>query len=1024
MRKHFLILMLLALLPFTAWAQTGTLSKVTVAPFAYGGYSTEEGNALMDKISVLVYNEDGAVLPTTEYEVGATFEKKVENEWVAEAETDFKKLTIGTYRVKITGKNTYVGSELWGEFVVSKAKLYVDYSPKTKSVVYGTTTWPALIPDNITAKTYNNVAVTLTAAQKEALTFDLTDPTNLTVANSYPLGVNSGALLPGKSLYDFTYSGLETTDLNDCYDIDYSTLAFQGKVRQVSIAAPVTSGTGNGFYATVVTPLPDNTYSGEDMSPVYKIEYQNSDKFKTTKDVLRAGVDYELIYKWSATEDGDYAQLDGNAHSKAGYYRVFVKGKTTGNYYTDDAGVEYEAFKFQIKKKAVTIQVNPKGKTYDGVAYTTADVEYTIGGLVDADQGHLDLTTLTPKVDNAAWANFKDYKLNGYEVSVDVTGANLVHGTSTTAVATPLATNYTVTPLSSVWNINKAALTITAANKTILFGAPVPVTSEITATVAVATEKEAIEAAYKAPAATTAVNNAYGVQKNIYTPVRKVADDYTTGGEAAVEAANALLANYIEPTLDDKTIVTGSLTVNAGAFTIMPIVSSTNYDGLAHAATGYSAVATVGTDVYVLTADDLDVTQLEYKYKDVENNGDWTTTVPTAKGTYRAKVFGVVGKGSFEHATVDNPDVQFTINAKPITITITSATLHKGDTEANLKDHTTYEDYTTVDDETIAWEPAFVRDGDVINVTGLVVDTETGKISTTSMFTGVGAVTGKLLTTGQYNDNYAVTFVAGNLTIANDSLEIDGSDITLAITEAAAAGNPYSVTIKNRKLFADQWNTLVLPFDVEPLAFCNVVNDYAVFNTLTSAKNGNVKFSLARTTIPAHTPFLVKPTKDILLGTTHTETYGPAHDYVFKGVTIEPFADDNNKVPAVTVDAAQFIGTYTPVSLSEDDIIEGSTIYVPISGKFYTLAQALSAYTEVESIPVPYTAAYLDVTSGTDARIFVEEADGTITAISNITADGVAMKAEGWYTVNGIRLQGAPTEKGVYINNGKKVVIK
>jgi hypothetical protein len=35
-----------------------------------------------------------------------------------------------------------------------------------------------------------------------------------------------------------------------------------------------------------------------------------------------------------------------------------------------------------------------------------------------------------------------------------------------------------------------------------------------------------------------------------------------------------------------------------------------------------------------------------------------------------------------------------------------------------------------------------------------------------------------------------------------------------------------------------------------------------------------------------------------------------------------------------------------------------------------------------------------------------------------------AYNAEGWYTVNGIKLQSAPTEKGVYINNGKKVVVK
>lgn len=29
-----------------------------------------------------------------------------------------------------------------------------------------------------------------------------------------------------------------------------------------------------------------------------------------------------------------------------------------------------------------------------------------------------------------------------------------------------------------------------------------------------------------------------------------------------------------------------------------------------------------------------------------------------------------------------------------------------------------------------------------------------------------------------------------------------------------------------------------------------------------------------------------------------------------------------------------------------------------------------------------------------------------------------------WYTINGVKLQGKPTQKGVYINGGRKVVIK
>jgi hypothetical protein len=32
--------------------------------------------------------------------------------------------------------------------------------------------------------------------------------------------------------------------------------------------------------------------------------------------------------------------------------------------------------------------------------------------------------------------------------------------------------------------------------------------------------------------------------------------------------------------------------------------------------------------------------------------------------------------------------------------------------------------------------------------------------------------------------------------------------------------------------------------------------------------------------------------------------------------------------------------------------------------------------------------------------------------------------SEAWYTLNGVRLSGKPTKKGLYINNGRKVVVK
>ncbi len=53
-------------------------------------------------------------------------------------------------------------------------------------------------------------------------------------------------------------------------------------------------------------------------------------------------------------------------------------------------------------------------------------------------------------------------------------------------------------------------------------------------------------------------------------------------------------------------------------------------------------------------------------------------------------------------------------------------------------------------------------------------------------------------------------------------------------------------------------------------------------------------------------------------------------------------------------------------------------------------------------------------------------ADGEVTGIGEIdTKTGeMTFDSEAWYTLNGVRLSGKPTKKGLYINNGKKVVIK
>ena len=47
----------------------------------------------------------------------------------------------------------------------------------------------------------------------------------------------------------------------------------------------------------------------------------------------------------------------------------------------------------------------------------------------------------------------------------------------------------------------------------------------------------------------------------------------------------------------------------------------------------------------------------------------------------------------------------------------------------------------------------------------------------------------------------------------------------------------------------------------------------------------------------------------------------------------------------------------------------------------------------------------------------------TFGGISGVTTD-LRSGDDGWYTIDGRRLAGKPTQSGIYINNGKKILIK
>ena len=148
--------------------------------------------------------------------------------------------------------------------------------------------------------------------------------------------------------------------------------------------------------------------------------------------------------------------------------------------------------------------------------------------------------------------------------------------------------------------------------------------------------------------------------------------------------------------------------------------------------------------------------------------------------------------------------------------------------------------------------------------------------------------------------------------------------------------------------------------------------------------------------IEAGTPFLMKTVDD-------TNTNELTFVTELKDVDAQTVNADGGKV--------QFTGLFKRTALTDKDRypVNAGDNDAWRSGKDRTLG-AFAAYLHLDN---------------TAARIFVEDFENGATVIKELNlATGEAYAVNGWYTLNGVKLQGAPTEKGIYINNGKKVVLK
>ena len=64
-------------------------------------------------------------------------------------------------------------------------------------------------------------------------------------------------------------------------------------------------------------------------------------------------------------------------------------------------------------------------------------------------------------------------------------------------------------------------------------------------------------------------------------------------------------------------------------------------------------------------------------------------------------------------------------------------------------------------------------------------------------------------------------------------------------------------------------------------------------------------------------------------------------------------------------------------------------------------------------------------TSGVGSAFSATVVSGGVTGIEDVFMDdNDNIINDSWYTINGVKLNGKPTEKGIYIHRGRKVVVK
>ena len=255
-------------------------------------------------------------------------------------------------------------------------------------------------------------------------------------------------------------------------------------------------------------------------------------------------------------------------------------------------------------------------------------------------------------------------------------------------------------------------------------------------------------------------------------------------------------------------------------------------------------------------------------------------------------------------------------------------------------------------------------------------------------------------------------------------------------------GKVSSVTY-NRTFSSGKAATVILPFNYT----CNDSEGgkFYGFKEVTYDDNQHIWVctmqepgNTAETSLTANTPYLFMPDDA-------TMTFPNISSMTGGVVTLQTTTANDGVYGCATTDAAwNFHGTYKGKTWTEtskdygfaahggtaahgEEVVAGQFVRFT-TGAFIKPMRCYLSYVGTEA-PAPArgltrAAATDDLPQSITVRLVSSSGETTAIGTLDTKTGEVSFDSEAWYTLDGVRLSGKPSTKGIYINNGRKIVIK